>query len=285
MVEPISAAGAGLAVFVGKDILNKLLGPTAEYLGGELKSYTEKGVNNVKKIFEKAVNKLGQKINEPGQVPPRVLKGILSEGYFCEDELSSEYFGGVMASSRTGVSRDDRAVTYINLLSSLSTYQIRTHYILYTVIKRLFAGSEMNIREAANLRRMETYMPFKVYAKAMDFKEYEKDLFNFLDHSVLGLRRNNLLTVTVSGDKEYLDKQGKGLVFSESGFLFYPTFEGIELYHWAHGKGDTLSHDFLKIDFASQLSDVVVIPTGSFAIELEKERQNKEKESKKSRGQ
>src|SRR5208283_3371005 len=65
-----------------------------------------------------------------------VLKEVLSEGYFCEDELQAMYLGGVLASSKSSVSRDDRAIAYCSLVSSLSSYQLRTHCILYSTILR-----------------------------------------------------------------------------------------------------------------------------------------------------
>jgi len=112
--------GTELIIRCSAEILQKLLGPTADYLGGEIKSYTEKGLNyvrgrsekggkgeiksytekgleNITIIFKAAIKKLGSKIETDGQVPPRILKEILDEGYFCEDELASEYFGGVLA--------------------------------------------------------------------------------------------------------------------------------------------------------------------------------------------
>lgn len=46
--------GTGLAIFGSKDIIHKLLGPTADYLGGGLQAFTEKRVQNIKKIFENA---------------------------------------------------------------------------------------------------------------------------------------------------------------------------------------------------------------------------------------
>ncbi len=89
--------------FGSAKIVEKLLGPTAEYLGGGIRDYTKKGMTNLGRIFEHAAKILGDKLDEPGPVPPRVLKGILQEGYFCEDELTAKYFGGVLASSRSGV--------------------------------------------------------------------------------------------------------------------------------------------------------------------------------------
>ncbi|MFC1560903.1 hypothetical protein ACFL4V_00330 [Candidatus Latescibacterota bacterium] len=83
-------------------------------------------------------------IDDEGQVPPRVLKRVLSDGWFCEDEIMREYYGGVLASSRSTINRDDRGKTYLELLSNLSTYQTRTYYIVYTILKHIFSGCELN---------------------------------------------------------------------------------------------------------------------------------------------
>ncbi len=99
--------GTGLALFGAAKIIEKLLGPTAEYIGEGAKEWTAKRVENVKYIFSIAATKLGEKINENGTVSPKVLKGILNDGSYCDDKLVLEYFGGVLASSRSNISRDD----------------------------------------------------------------------------------------------------------------------------------------------------------------------------------
>ena len=112
-----------------KDLLIKLLGPTADYLGEGTKNKIQKSYDNINKIFNHSIKLLGPKIETEGEVNPRILKHILNEGAFCEDELASEYFGGVLASSRTNESKDDRGLSYLVVVSNMSTYQIKTHYI------------------------------------------------------------------------------------------------------------------------------------------------------------
>ena len=51
----------GTAVGSAK-LLEKFLGPTAEYLGDGLKSWTEKRVNNTKRIFHRATALIGDRI-------------------------------------------------------------------------------------------------------------------------------------------------------------------------------------------------------------------------------
>jgi hypothetical protein len=117
--------GTGLSILGSAKVLEQLLGPTASYVGEGIKEWAKRRVANVERIFEIAHERLGYRINEPGAVPPRVLKEILGEGSFAEDPLMSEYFGGVLASSRGTISRDDIAATHLSCLGRLSTYQIR----------------------------------------------------------------------------------------------------------------------------------------------------------------
>ena len=75
--------GTGLAILGSKDIVVKVLGPTADYIGKELEFFTKKRIENLKKIFNNAHKKLGSKINTTGSVPPKVLKGIINEGSYA----------------------------------------------------------------------------------------------------------------------------------------------------------------------------------------------------------
>ena len=103
MIDP----GTGLTILGsaigGAKVVEKILGPTSEYIGEQIKEWTVKKVTNTANIFKNAEKKLGDKINENGKVPPKILKSILEDGAWCEEELQVEYFGGVLASSRTGI--------------------------------------------------------------------------------------------------------------------------------------------------------------------------------------
>ncbi len=115
--------GTGLAILGAKDLIVKILGPTADLIGENLREYTERGARNIRIIFEKTAQRLGDEINTPSSVPPNILKVILNEGYYCEDEMSAEYFAGILAYSRSDKSRDDRGITYLSLVSQMSNYQ------------------------------------------------------------------------------------------------------------------------------------------------------------------
>ncbi len=255
--------GTGLTILgtaIGSaKLLEKLLGPTAEYIGGEIKNYAEKGVENLRRIFTNAAQKLGNRLEEPGQVPPKVLKGILEEGYFCEDELTGQYFGGVLASSRSGVSRDDRGATHIKLLSSLSTYQIRTHYILYTLLRKTLFDFRKAINPGTNRDIMYIYIPTDIYYSAMDidseFSSSDEKL-SIQAHSMNGMKRLNLVEDFIYGEKDiflqenimyrFLEYPINEQKLSEHGLSFQPTPGGMELYLWAHGFGHIPHQQFLN---------------------------------------
>lgn len=140
MPDPITNAGIGvIAAYVGKDAIVRILGPTADYLGGELKEFTQIRMENIGRIFSNAEKKLGDKLNSQGQVPPKVFKTIINEGSYSDDAVAVEYFGGVLASSRTEVGRDDRGARIARVIDSLSAYQIRSHYThLFHDIRTIF---------------------------------------------------------------------------------------------------------------------------------------------------
>lgn len=252
----------GAAVGSAK-LLEKILGPTADYLGGEIRSYAEKGTRNLGRIFSHAVTTLGGKIEEPGQVPPKVLKEILQEGYFCEDELSAQYFGGVLASSRSGVTRDDRGASFVGLIGRLSAYQIRTHFIFYSVFRNMCSGRSENLGVRQERDKFSLFVPFAVFDGAMDFQDGE--IRNVLvPHVMNGLTREALIAEEwVTGPANRLKREVPGIEIQTDGIIFGPSAVGIELCLWAHGLGSVPSREFLTCDFVPMQSKAITIPEGS----------------------
>ncbi|HHT9159931.1 MAG TPA: hypothetical protein ACFYEH_08710 [Candidatus Brocadiaceae bacterium] len=243
MIDP----GTGLTILGsaigGAKVVEKILGPTADYIGGQLKEWTERKVKNTANISKNAEKKLGDKINKDGKVPPKVLKGILEEGAWCEEELQVEYFGGVLASSRSGVSRDDRGAYFVSLISRLSTYQLRSHYLVYQSIKKTFDGQSMNIGEGEDRTKMELFIPFSTYIQAMDFTQEEsKNIQNIIIHSIWGLNKEDLIDRIQYGTLEYIQKRYKDA--KVPGIILEPTILGVELFMWAYGQGQRNNNDF-----------------------------------------
>lgn len=242
MPEPTTVGIGAIVAYISKDGLNKMLGPTAEYLGDGLKNLVQKRTENIGTIFQKAEKKLGKKLNNNGKVPPKVLKTIIDEGSYCEDELSAEYFGGVLASSRTSIGRDDRGARISQILNSLSTYQIRTHYLVYFAMQNIFknSGFYFNMEDRP---KMQIFIPFDTYIKSMNFSNEElEQITPIVSHSFFGLHNESLIGGFSYGNEEDIKKTFKDA--NSAGILCSPSAFGAELYLWAHGLSDK-TYDYI----------------------------------------
>ena len=268
--------GTGLAILGSaagsKDLIVKVLGPTAEYIGGGIWDWSERRVNNVRTIFKKAAQKLGNRIEEPSSVHPKVLRIILDEGSFCDDELSKEYFAGVLASSRSSTSRDDRGAYFLNLVGKLSTYQIRTHYIFYTLFKQLHEKPLGNLSQGSVRRTMRIHIPMTTYSQAMDFSLRE-DEFEIGTHSLNGLMRELLIDKGWAlGISENFADLG-GTPDLEHGIIYATSITGIELYLWALGRGNISINSFFLIDEPWHFDETIEIKPGAKPLIHDKNRE------------
>ena len=266
MPEPITTVGiSAIAAYLGKDGVAKLLGPTADYLGGELKALTQRRVENVGKILSNAKEKLGDRIDSPGQVPPKVLKTIINEGSYSNDQVALEYFGGVLASSRTEIGRDDRGARLAKSLDNLSTYQIRTHYLIYSTIAYIFANTEKQFGLSNNRAEMEIFLPFEPYANSMCFTQSEWDNPQIMSHIWHGLFADGLIEGRWQyGNQEDLKKIAANV--PGDGIICQPSALGAELFLWAFGHGDKQLDYILSGEFNTNIYELPSHVLGAVAI-------------------
>ncbi len=254
--------GTGLTILgtaIGSaKVLEKILGPTADYIGSGLKSYTEKGISNIGKIFKSAKDRLGEKLEEPGKVHPKVLKEILEGGYFCEDELSTEYFGGVLASSRTTIERDDRGSSFLKLVQKLSAYQVRAHYIFYSSFYNLYEGRELNPQYMDQRKRLYFAISEKEFNETMDFVQNE-DPDVIIPHILNGLRGESLIDPIWDRVKGNVFKI-PNISLEDYCICVHPSPLGMELFLWIHGKGNVKVSDFLNRDHVLKINAAINIP-------------------------
>ena len=238
MPEPITTVGLGaIAAYLGKDGLQKLLGPTADYLGAGLRDFTQKRTENVGRIFANAEEKLGEKSDSEGSVPPKVLKTIINDGSYNDDAVAVEYFGGVLASSKSELGRDDRGARMAKLVDELSTYQVRTHYLIYATIREKFKDSGYQFN-AEDRGKMKLFFPYPHYLDAMDFSPEERRKGEtLLRHTFFGLSNDGLIGNGFQyGPKDSMQKSIKGA--KHDGVMCEPSALGAELFLWAFGHGD-----------------------------------------------
>jgi len=239
--------GTGLAILGTAKVIEKVLGPTAEYVGDGLQRWTENRVRNVKKIFSIAVDRLGDDINNPGQIPPRVLKGVLDEGSYVVNEIGAQYFGGVLAASRTTDINDDRGVAFIDLLTRMSSYQIRLHYILYYLLKEMYDNHHYSITAEKDRHKLQLLIPLNSLKKSLDVGRSEFNMI--LTHSSFGLYRESLLESFFWGAPKDFDHKFdhiKDLRVDVESFRFTPSSFGVELFLWVHGKKNIDMNNFFS---------------------------------------
>lgn len=237
--------GTGLAALgtaqVTKDMLGRMLGPTADYLGEGFRDWTERGLSNVRTVFANGAERLGDRLDTPGGVPPRVLQAVLEQAQFAEDEVAREYLGGVLASSRSEDSRDDRAATHARLIGDLSTYALRTHYLLYTALRAIEDGRNVDAWNLGDTARQRFYVATTDYLLGMDFNEAESEfgrINGILADTFLNLGRFNLLGTWAIGTPQSLRSAVLNLAFPKPGLVFSPSREGALLYCSAQGVRD-----------------------------------------------
>lgn len=229
----------------------KVLGPTADYVGGGIQTWTSRRLQNVQRIFEIAGRRLGDEgLKRPGEVPPRMLKEVFDEGSYHSDELGAEYFGGLLASSRSIDQNDDRAAALAALVGRLSSYQLRSHYVFYAHAQRLMAGSDLNLGLTAAMEREgRIYMPFAAWLVGMDLEDPDSSAWRpIFDHCIHGLLREGLLDPWWScGGTSHLEGAA-GRQIPESGVIYTPSMLGVELFSSAHGVDESPIAAFLSIE-------------------------------------
>lgn len=268
-IEPTSTAVAIAAAWVAKEGVGKLLGPTMDYLGDGLKNIVEKRNEAAKVIVENAVNKLGDKIDQPGQVPPKVLKTILNDGTYATDSLAFEYFGGVLASSRTELGRDDRGDRFAKMVDGLSSFQLRAHYLIYTTISQVFTDGDYSFSTHVSRTQMTLFIPRHQFSNGMEFTQDEIDIENtLLMHILNGLGKDGLIATGWSiGNREFLRKTTK-YDCDDDGMIISPTQIGSELYLWAHGLGDLENDHMLSGQMRNQFPDQPQAVQNSVPVKL-----------------
>ena len=236
MPDPMTLGGAAVAAYLSKDGVSKLLGPTAEYLGGEMKTLVEKSQKNIASVFKRAEKKCGPKLEVPGAVNARVMKHVYDEARFSDDELLAEYFGGVLASARTEDGVDDRGVYYSQIVKSMSSYQLRCHYFFYYLMWHHAKSLTLDLNSNIDRGKLTLVVPVKCYEDTFAH-EPDQNKMPFIAHALSGLAKSDLIGENFAlQNPEDLKKQK--IDVDQFAFLIHPTITGLELFIWVHGQGN-----------------------------------------------
>jgi hypothetical protein len=258
--------GGAIAAYLSKDGVNKLLGPTAEYLGNGIKEFTARRFKNIETIFTIAQNRLRENLDKPGAVSPKVLSKIVNDGSYSDDPLTMEYLGGVLACSRTETGRDDRGATFVQLVTSLSTYQIRAHFLIYGTIRELFKSQDYKFN-MHDRPKMQIFMSFNNFHSAMDFSQAEwSDSEGMLNHILFGLTKEDLIgPAFIYGTKVNLIENGYPGAPAD-GIVVQPSALGVQLYMWCCGFKDQPMNHLLTGNFELGFNSVPNSVFGSLQL-------------------
>lgn len=231
-VDPMTMGTGAAAKAIGDEsgkLLARVLGPSADVIGEWLRGKTDFRLNNTARIVRKADEKGAA--DRSGEVPPRVAHQILSDGSFCDDELMAEYLGGVLAASKTSDGRDDRGVTWSEIVNGMSALEVRAHFLLYRAWDEVLSGQDLDLWAKSDRRKARLFVDELEFAPILT-GDSEVDPSDALAHALNGLSRRGLIEVPAWGARDWVSVKGHDFDYVIAAVL---TLAGLELYGWALG--------------------------------------------------
>lgn len=250
------AASQTLKTFLGP-VAERVFGPVADDVGKELQQWYQARRERFRKIVDRADHLLPPGAESDGlHVPMRVLDAVMNDGTLSDDDVAVNYFGGLLASSRTGVDRDDRGAMLAAVVGRLSTYEIRTHYLIYAHAHVQMRGSDFNLgMSTERAQHGAIFLPMNVWASGMEFTEAEAPVVgDVLSDSILALVREELIDDAFGfGGEEAVSGLGFGGLQLGQGLAVQLSPLGVRLFVWAHGRNHSVLQYFLdpQADFAA----------------------------------
>jgi len=220
------------------NLIENVLGPTSKEVGVDLKNLYIKTKNNIILILKKAFKKI--KNPKDGEIANlRVVRDVFWNGSFTDEDICAEYFGGILASSRSKSGKNDSAIFYLDIIKSLSSGQLKMHYIIYRIFNKILINDEFKknfFNPGNDIKVRKEKLFFTLYDISEEFKT------NDIGSIIFGLYAKNLIA---DGETHhYKLKNNKIIKYVE----FTPSSLGIQLFAIAYNMfNNWLS--FAKIDF------------------------------------
>lgn len=111
----------------------KILGPTFEVIGRDMAQLYAAGRD---RILNVAIRKIPDP-DDGKRANLRVARDALWNGAFTESAVAAEYYGGLLASSRSEDGTDDTAIPFMQTVTSLSSKQLQLHYHVLRCLEQL----------------------------------------------------------------------------------------------------------------------------------------------------
>jgi hypothetical protein len=165
-------------------VLKKLLGPTFDEMGEDFASLYKKGVAKITEVAKRKT----KNINDRAKANLRVARDTFFNGSFSDEQINAEYFGGILAASRSADGKNDRAIFFLDIIKSLSSSQLKLHYAIYSSFNRLLVEDET--KKDFNPARSEQVNSFNLFFLTNDLAR----LGVYVDADFIALNNKGLIT-------------------------------------------------------------------------------------------
>ena len=168
----------------GEWAIQKLLGPTLDQIGNDMQKLYSVGRD---KILTVAIRKSDVKDGKKANL--RVARDVFWNGSFTDESICAEYFGGILASSRSKDGKDDRGIYYTDIIKSLSSQQLLLHYIIYRALNKLWLEMPKD-KKRPNAGMGSELDNYKIWFAS---KEIEKSGIISVEKDVIALHNKGLV--------------------------------------------------------------------------------------------
>lgn len=229
------------SAIAAKPLLERLLGPSFDYAGKSLAGLLERyGNTNLSNIFRRTSERLAAAGVTPGHINPRVLRAVIEDGSYVADEVTTEYFAGLLAASARGNGQDDRAMTFLGVVRALTTAQLRLHHLQYSFLRVKYIANAPSLYEATSPARLfiaddvlrDNQIPVSISNKVEVIGGLVREA---LAGSTYNLSRYCVLPRATDGDLG-IEVDGTAL--------------GAQLFLWVHGQPDLAPEAIFEVDTA-----------------------------------
>lgn len=223
----------------GRELLVRVLGPTADCLG-------EKLASTAKNIFESAAKKISfHRVPEENSVSPAIIHQMAYDWIYDDEQIFSEYYGGILAASKKGQNDIGKAIA--QTITRLPAYALRLHFIVYNAMKNTFLGKTINLGKSYDCGLCCICIKKTDLDLAMGFEDGQADDPRLIYGTCLNaLAREDLIYHDFySGRAKKFDAM---FSMSEPGIVVGPSYSGASLLSWAGGYGLLRPSDFFSSD-------------------------------------
>jgi hypothetical protein len=237
----------------------KLFGKTLDTISQDINNVYAVGRD---KIIRAAVRKTPDIANN-AQTNLRVTRDVFWNGAFSDENICAEYFGGVLAASRSLDGKDDTGIFFLDIIKSMSSKQLHLHYVIYNRLKKFF---EMQKLEP----QLNVGLSSEIRSVTLLFDKREMYELGLNSDDSLCLHQKGLIHSFESGNtKMRLEKDGGTLrkfdqdQLPEYYWWFTPNSVGIQLFMQAcnkYAEWDNFESSSVKIE------DFQDIPLPNFCL-------------------